>query len=218
MYTVSNNINTKLVVIVLCVIILIVVGSYFFNFDLKLLINGDRQGFLYNLSDNNTDWGTFGDYIGGILNPVIAAFAFYLIAKTYELQKIELESTRKLLEVSTNAQKDQINLAALTALVNSNLTRIQLLKLKQNLFLNDILESGKKTDLIQLPFDTDSVENILAKAKEIFINEKPRIQSLVENYIKIEYETKKMNDENVVYEKQIKDYCNETEPRRGSSH
>jgi large-conductance mechanosensitive channel len=70
----SNNINTKQVIKVIGFIVLGVVGFYFANF---------HNGF----STINGDWGTFGDYIGGILNPVIAAFAFYLIAKTYELQK-----------------------------------------------------------------------------------------------------------------------------------
>jgi len=51
-----------------------------------------------------------------------------LIAKTYELQKSELEETRKLLKVSTDAQNDQVKLAALTALLNSNLTKISMLE------------------------------------------------------------------------------------------
>jgi large-conductance mechanosensitive channel len=111
----SNSINTKQVVKVIFLIVLGVGGFYFANFH-----NG--------LSIENGDWGTFGDYFGGILNPVVAAFAFYLIAKTYELQKRELEATRSLLGVSTKAQKDQIKLAALTALLNSNSTKIGLLQ------------------------------------------------------------------------------------------
>ena len=112
----SNNINTKQVINVICLIVLVVSVFYFANFH-----NG--------LSEKNEVWGTFGDYFGGILNPVIAAFAFYLIAKTYELQKRELEATRSLLEVSTDAQKNQIKLAALTALLNSNLMRIDRINL-----------------------------------------------------------------------------------------
>ena len=94
-------------------IFLLVVGFYFFNFNFHLLKNENWRTFLK--SENTGSWGTFGDYVGGILNPVIAAFAFYLIAKTYELQKTELEETRKLLKVSTDAQNKQIKLAALTA-------------------------------------------------------------------------------------------------------
>ena len=131
----SNNINTRRVIVVICFIVLVVVGFYFFNFH-------------YSLSEKNEVWGTFGDYFGGILNPVIAAFAFYLIAKTYELQKRELEATRSLLEVSTDAQKNQIKLAALTALLNSNLTRIGLIKSKKAEFLKETLPEHKNTEKV----------------------------------------------------------------------
>jgi hypothetical protein len=110
-----------------------VVSFYFVNF---------HNGF----SKINGDWGTFGDYVGGILNPVIASFAFYLIAKTYELQKTELKATRGLLEVSTDAQKKQIELAALTALLNSNLTRISLLESEKISLLQGTLPEPKEPE------------------------------------------------------------------------
>jgi large-conductance mechanosensitive channel len=130
----SNNINTKSVIAVICLIVLVVVGFYFVNFH-------------YRLSEKNEVWGTFGDYFGGILNPVIAAFAFYLIAKTYELQKRELEAARSLLKVSTDAQKKQIQLAALTALLNSYLMKIDMLNseninLHENVDKNNLKISG----------------------------------------------------------------------------
>jgi hypothetical protein len=124
----SSNIKTGWVLAILIGIVLLVVGFYFFNFNFHLLKNENWSDIFKNLSKETGSWGTFGDYVGGILNPVIAAFAFYLIAKTYELQKRELEATRLLLEVSTDAQNKQIKLAALTALLNSNLMRIGMLE------------------------------------------------------------------------------------------
>lgn len=114
MYNDTNNI-TKWLTFILIVITGIVVAFYFYIF------NGQ-------LSDKNEVWGAFGDYFGGILNPFIAAFAFYLIAKTYELQKKELEDTRKLLQISSEDQKKQIKLAAITSHLNSVLMRIDHLK------------------------------------------------------------------------------------------
>ena len=99
----TSSVDSKKIVVIICFIVLIIVGFYFYNFH-----NG--------LSRDNGVWGTFGDYVGGILNPIIAAFAFYLIAKTYELQKTELEETRKLLKVSTKAQLDQLRLAAMVTI------------------------------------------------------------------------------------------------------
>jgi len=107
----DSNINTNLVITIICFIGLVVFSFYFANFH-----NG--------LSETNADWGTFGDYVGGILNPVIAATVLYWIVETFKLQKMELKETRKLLEVSTNGQKEQIKLAALTAHLNSVLMRI----------------------------------------------------------------------------------------------
>lgn len=88
----SNDISTKKVITIIGFIVFVVVVFYFANFH-----NG--------LSKTNADWGAFGDYVGGILNPVIAAFAFYLIAKTYELQKRELKlSTDALNDLRTDEE------------------------------------------------------------------------------------------------------------------
>lgn len=106
----SNNVDTKLVVKIIIIIALFVFGFYFHNFH-------------HGLSEENGDWGTFGDYAGGILNPIIAGFAFYLIAKTYDLQKKELEATRELLKISTDAQIKQVELTALSALLNAKYTQ-----------------------------------------------------------------------------------------------
>jgi hypothetical protein len=107
----------KLVLVLLVVFICIVIAFYSLNF----YIQGS------NVSNNPSDWGTFGDYVGGTLNPLIAALVFYYVAESYVLQKQELAKTTELLKVSTDAQHKQIILAALTAILNSNLTRIGLL-------------------------------------------------------------------------------------------
>lgn len=148
----SNNINTKQVINVICLIVLVVSVFYFANFH-----NG--------LSEKNEVWRTFGDYFGGIVNPVIAAFAFYLIAKTYELQKRELEATRSLLEVSTDAQKNQIKLAALTALLNSNLMRIDRINLDLDRINKSIDEQVSQVFLSQYHLVEKILMNVIAHLK-----------------------------------------------------
>ncbi len=59
------------------------------------------------LSVNNTDWGVFGDYIGGTLNPLISGSAIYWIIKTYNLQKKELFESRTILQGQSEALKKQ---------------------------------------------------------------------------------------------------------------
>lgn len=42
-------------------------------------------------------WGQFGDYIGGVLNPIVSFIALVVLAKTYRHQKHELSMTAKAL-------------------------------------------------------------------------------------------------------------------------
>ncbi|MDP1665176.1 MAG: hypothetical protein Q8L79_08605 [Methylobacter sp.] len=162
-------------------------------------------------SDTKGDWGTFGDYVGGILNPVIAAFAFYLIAETYklqikayDLQKTELEETRKLLKVSTDAQNDQVKLAALTALFNSNLTRIGLLKSERIELLN-----GIPAYLRPQATDTRSNEDLTdfdAGGEQVFLKESIHI---IKKVREINGEIQSLTNKNNELEQQIVDFLKE---------
>lgn len=59
------------------------------------------------LSVSSDDWGTFGDFIGGVLNPLVAFFAFYWLTQSIKLQKEELSETRIALAEASRAQKEQ---------------------------------------------------------------------------------------------------------------
>jgi len=163
----------------LVTLILVVLGLYFGNFH-------------YGLSDKNDDWGTFGDYFGGILNPVLAAFVLYWIVETYKLQKTELQETKRLIN-------DQVKLAALTALLNSNLTRISLLKSERIELLNEI-----PVNLRHQATDTRSNEDMepidVGVEKSLSGEYFPRVQKLRE----INGEIKSLIDENNELEEQIK--------------
>jgi len=158
---------------------LVVLGLYFGNFH-------------YGLSDKNDDWGTFGDYFGGILNPILAAFVLYWIVETYKLQKTELQETKRLIN-------DQVKLAALTALLNSNLTRISLLKSERIELLNEI-----PVNLRHQATDTRSNEDMepidIGVEKSLSGEYFPRVQKLRE----INGEIKSLIDENNELEEQIK--------------
>jgi large-conductance mechanosensitive channel len=185
-----NYIKTKVVVWVrvLWGIGFVIVGFYFFNF---------HNGF----SKENGDWGTFGDYVGGILNPIIAAFAFYLIDKTYELQKRELEETRKLLQVSTDAQKEQIKLAALTALLNSNLMRISTLEAEKLSLLESELRNPPQpkkeidtTDLLRRELYATHERHI--KGRKDYI--KDEISELTKKNAKLEEQIENFSKEEII--------------------
>jgi uncharacterized protein with PQ loop repeat len=51
--------------------------------------------FYGHLSNSKTDWGTFGDFIGGTLNPILSFLSLIALLTTIVLQSKELELTRK---------------------------------------------------------------------------------------------------------------------------
>lgn len=71
-----------------------VVSFYLYRFD---------GGF----SDSQADWGVFGDFIGGVLNPVFGFLALIALLMTISLQATELRLTRKELKNSSEALHSQ---------------------------------------------------------------------------------------------------------------
>jgi hypothetical protein len=57
------------------------------------------------LSPENTDWGTFGDFIGGTLNPILSFLSLIALLTTIVLQSKELELTRNELELTRDELK-----------------------------------------------------------------------------------------------------------------
>ncbi len=74
------------------ILIISVLSIYFIKFHGKLH------------SDQGT-WGTFGDFVGGTLNPVLAALAFYWLTSSIRLQLQELRDTRDVLKETSDHQK-----------------------------------------------------------------------------------------------------------------
>lgn len=52
-------------------------------------------------------WGSFGDFIGGILNPVVAFLALFWLTRSIAIQREELRDTKIALEKSYEAQRQQ---------------------------------------------------------------------------------------------------------------
>lgn len=94
-----NKLNWLLVIAIL--LLIITLGFYFFNFK-----NG--------LGADSSNWGTFGDFMGGTLNPLFALFSLFAIIYTIkiqtqelELSRDELEATRTELAKSAKSQEEQ---------------------------------------------------------------------------------------------------------------
>lgn len=87
------------------------------------------------ISRKTDAWGQLGDYVGGLLNPVVAFAAFYWLTRSVQIQKQELSDTKKSLAESAKAQGDQVlqtiraaKISAITSLntmVASEIARIE---------------------------------------------------------------------------------------------
>lgn len=86
------------------------VGAYFLYFALML----DQPP-----ADNADKWGAFGDFVGGLLNPIVAFAAFYWLTQSVKLQRRELSETREELRKTAEAQNELVKLAALSGLTNA---------------------------------------------------------------------------------------------------
>jgi hypothetical protein len=51
-------------------------------------------------------WGQFGDFLGGLLNPSIAAVALLVLLASYGLQRRELKETRNLLQIQAEEMRN----------------------------------------------------------------------------------------------------------------
>jgi hypothetical protein len=90
-----------------------------------LKFGGTSGGF----SNKQDIWGQFGDYVGGILNPLIAGLALYWLTESVQIQRRELSETRQALQESAKAQAQQVAASATVAklnVLNAELETVQL--------------------------------------------------------------------------------------------
>lgn len=87
------------------------------------------------LSPDSAHWGQFGDFVGGILNPLIAFSALFWLTRSVKLQKTELKETRKALEESAASQarhasaaEKSMRIAGYAAILNAAVVENQTLQ------------------------------------------------------------------------------------------
>ena len=70
-------------------------------------------------ADDPEVWGQFGDYVGGLLNPLIAFLAFYWLTRSVLLQRQELVRVQEELEKSVLSQERQVRLSEGSARISA---------------------------------------------------------------------------------------------------
>ncbi|MDP3324442.1 MAG: putative phage abortive infection protein [Hydrogenophaga sp.] len=58
-------------------------------------------------SESPPAWGSFGDYVGGLLNPLVSTFTLYVAVKVWQLQKVELQQTKDELKKQAKTAEQQ---------------------------------------------------------------------------------------------------------------
>ena len=165
----------------------VVIGAYSLNF------------YNSNLSPSTDSWGQFGDYIGGILNPIIAYLALYWLTQSVLLQKQELADTKQALRDSADAQTKQERHAEVTAKINANNALLvsynaDISYIRSNLeFVNSQL-----TDLRQghPAYSTLGVQLNYDQAQSLLRELNSALQTTLNNRMEIFYTIKKLLSDN----------------------
>lgn len=108
------------------------------------------------LSHDPGSWGQFGDYLGGFLNPLIAAAAFYWLTQSVRIQHTELTATREALRETAvsqaemaSAQAQQVRTLRLTALMTAAVAALQAAEA-------DLLAARQRFQLLARAYQNDT--------------------------------------------------------------
>jgi uncharacterized membrane protein len=97
----EENISNKSLIRFL--ILIIAFATFSFLVTIIFYISNFNNG----LSSDQSVWGTFGDFLGGTLNPILSFLSLLALLFTIVLQNKELQETRKELRQSREAQEEQ---------------------------------------------------------------------------------------------------------------
>lgn len=59
------------------------------------------------LSNDATMWGAFGDYVGGLVNPIVGLATLFIVANAFLVQRKELSATVSAMRETAEEQKQQ---------------------------------------------------------------------------------------------------------------
>lgn len=121
------------------------------------------------LSDNNGKWGTFGDFFGGTLNPILSFMSLTALLLTVVLQSRQAEISLKALEVSSKELEETRNELNRAASAQEKTEKIQA-KQSFEMTLFNLIELHHKL-ASSLKFNAkNTIENLDSKTQQKFNN------------------------------------------------
>lgn len=156
---------------ILKILVSLVLAAYLINFLVIPLLAeaGWWKPSWYIGKGSHETWGQFGDYVGGILNPLIAAGALFWLIQSVGIQRTELRESRKALYETAEAQKLQVietkrtaQINALNVSITASTADIEALRSDLSFLLNQLVDG--KGDA--LSFDTNGAPILVQRMTE----------------------------------------------------
>ena len=111
------------------------------------------DNFLAKLSNDPATWGTFGDYLGGTLNPIISFLALIGLLYTIHQQSQEMQATREELKQAAEQQRQQVE-------QQSRQSEIFNLQQFESTFFSLLNQHNKIIEKIMTPIEEERIEAI----------------------------------------------------------
>lgn len=97
---------------------------------LFLLTLGFYAHHFFQITDNKlspvaSDWGVFGDFIGGLFNPIVSMVMLLILFRSYLIQRTELRKTVEALSGAAEDQEKQTKMAAYQGQMDVFATQIE---------------------------------------------------------------------------------------------
>lgn len=155
----EKELNFKPYIVFAITMAIVVIIAYILNFNNQ------------SISKDSGDWGTFGDFIGGTLNPTLAFLSFLALLQTIKIQSKELKKSSEALELS----KEELAKSSEALAEQSKSLKIQNF---ENTFFNMLdLYLSLKNRLNQNPPEIRSIKYKLDNIEYVF-NTKLYIQKI----------------------------------------
>lgn len=71
-------------------------------------------------ADSQDVWGQFGDFFGGVMNPIVGLLTLFIVAAAYLLQRKELSATKDALEMSASTSLIKAQIDILSTVIKNN--------------------------------------------------------------------------------------------------
>ena len=165
------------------------------------------------LSACHSRWGEFGDYTGGVLNPIFALFALVVLLRTVQLQTDELRLSNRELQHSSKALRDQ---SASLQLQNFERTFFEMVRLHHDIIKDLYLETTiRGRDCFRVLYDEElrryykpiKEPRPLEEIKDAYSRFNDNNQHYVGHYFRNFYRILKFVDESAMEVKDKKEYA-----------